>query len=81
MTSENKKITQPNNPEQTVSQVQKVNLENLKRILNGWKTTLPSLRNIERRTVKAKSNKVYHVVTMNNITDLTELIYAGAKLV
>ena len=37
--------TQPNNTEQTLTQEQKVNLENLKRIINGKKTTLPSLRN------------------------------------
>ena len=36
---------QPNNPEQTLSQEQKLNLENLKRIMNSEKTTLPSLRN------------------------------------
>ena len=38
---------QPNNTEQTWSQKQKVNLENLKRVMNSEKTTLPSLRNIE----------------------------------
>ena len=46
-TSENGNATQPNtaqpnNPEQTLSQEQKLNLENLKRILNSEKTTLPS---------------------------------------
>ena len=48
------------------------------------KTTLPSLRNIEWRIVKAETNKVNQVLTYiptNNITDLNELIYAGAKLV
>ena len=49
--SENRNTTQPNNTqpsntEQTLTQVQKVNLENLKRIMNGEKTTLPSPRNI-----------------------------------
>ena len=37
--------TQPNNTEQTITQEQRVNQEKLKRILNGEKTTLPSLRN------------------------------------
>ena len=32
---------------QTLTQEQKVNLKNLKGIMNGEKTTLPSLRNIE----------------------------------
>ena len=37
---------QPNNLEQTLTLEQKVNLENLKRIINREKTTLPSLRKI-----------------------------------
>ena len=47
-------------------------------------TTLPSLRNIEWRKVKAETNKVNQVViyiSTNNITELNELIYARAKLV
>ena len=45
-TSENGNATQPNNaqpnnPEQTLTQEHKVNQENLKRITNGEKTTLP----------------------------------------
>ena len=39
------KKAQPNNPEQTLTQEQKLNLENLKRIMNGEKTILPSPRN------------------------------------
>ena len=88
-TSENGNPTQPNtaqqnNPKQTLSQEHKLNLENLKRILNSEKTTLPSLRNIEGRIVKAETNKVNQVLTYistNNTTELDELIYAGAKLV
>ena len=75
---------QPNNPEQTLSKEQKLNLENLKRMLNSEKTILPLLRNIEWRIVKAETNKVNQVLTYistNNITELNELIYAGAKLV
>ena len=36
--------------------------------MNNEKTTLPSLRNIEWRTVKAETDKV------NNTTELNELI-------
>ena len=39
-TSENRNTTQPNNLEQTLIQEQKVNLENLKRIMNGGKDYL-----------------------------------------
>ena len=52
--------------------------------MNGEKTTLLSLRNIEWRTVKTeteKINRVLNYVSTNNITKLNELIYAGAKLV
>ena len=75
---------QPNNSEQTLSKEQKLNLKNLKRIMNSEKTTLPSLRNIEWRIVKTETNKVNQVLTSistNNITELNELIYVGAKLV
>ena len=52
--------------------------------MNSEKTTLLSLRNIEWRIVKAEKNKVNQLLTYistNNITELNELIYAGAKLV
>ena len=52
--------------------------------MNSKKTTLPSLRNIEWRTVKAETNKVNQVLTYistNNIAELNELINAGEKLV
>ena len=88
-TSENEKSTQlntaqPNKPEQTLSQEEKLYLENLKRIMNSEKTTLPSLRNIEWRIVRAETNKVNQVlayISTNNLTEVNELIYAGAKLV
>ena len=38
--------SQPSNPKETLSQEQKTNLENVKRIMNSEKTNLPSLRNI-----------------------------------
>ena len=86
--SENGNATQPNNaqpskPKETLSQEQKVNLENLKRIMTREKTTLPSLRNIEWKTVKTETNKINQVlpyISTNNITELDELISAGMKL-
>ena len=74
---------QSNNPEQTLTQEQKVNLEDLRRILNSKKTTLPSLRNIEWRTVKTDTNKINQVlpyISTNDITEFTKVIYAGTKL-
>ena len=52
--------------------------------MNSEKTTLPSLRNIEWRTHKIEINKIKQVllcISTNNITELNELINAGAKLV
>ena len=52
--------------------------------MNGEKTTLPSLRIIEWRTVKTKTERINQLLTYispNNITELNELIYAVAKLV
>ena len=60
-----------------------MNLENLKRIMYKKKTTLPSLKNIDWRPVKAETEKINlltHIST-KNIKELNELIYAGAKLV
>ena len=87
-TSANENTTIPNNTlsnnhEETLSQEQKVNLENVKRIMKCEKTILPSLRNIEWKTLKIETNKINHLlpyITTNNITELNELIYAGAKL-
>ena len=61
---------QPNNPEQT--------------LILEQKTTLPSLRNIEWRTVKTEANKINQIllyISINHITELNEQIYARAKLV
>ena len=57
-TSKNINTTQRNNPKQTLSREQEANLENLKRIMNDEKISLPSLRNIEWRTVKTETNKI-----------------------
>ena len=88
-TSENRNATNPNksppnNKEQTLTQEQKVNQENFKRIKNGEKNTLPSPRNIEWRTGKTETKNINQVLTYistNNIIKLNELMYAGAKLV
>ena len=53
---------QTNNPEQILTQEQKVNQENSKGIMNGEKTTIPSLRNIEWRTVKSETKKMNQVL-------------------
>ena len=48
------------------------------------KIILPSLRNMKWKTLKIETNKINHILPYtptNNITELNELIYAGAKLV
>ena len=54
--------TLPNNQDESLSQEQKVNLENVKRIMNSEKTILPSLRNIEWKTLKIETNKINHIL-------------------
>ena len=52
--------------------------------MSSEKNSLPSLRNIEWKTLKIETNKIKHIlpyIPTNNITELNELIYAGAKLV
>ena len=52
--------------------------------MNSEKTIPPSLRNIEWKTLKIETNKINDIlpyILTNNITELNELIYAGAKLV
>ena len=52
--------------------------------MNSEKISLPSLRNIEWRIIRTETNKVNQVlacISTNNITELNELFYAGAKLV
>ena len=67
---ENGNTTQPNNAQpnklkQILSQEQKLNLENFKRIMRSEKTTLLSLRNIEWRTVNTETNKINQVLPIN----------------
>ena len=48
------------------------------------KITLQSLRNQDREKVKIETKKVHKLsptISTSNITELKELIYAGAKLV
>ena len=81
-TLQNKNATLQSDPEETLSQEQKTNVENVKRIMNSEKTKLPSLRNIEWRTLKTETNKINQIlpyISTNNITVLNKLIYAGAK--
>ena len=52
--------------------------------MNREKTNLLPLRNVEWRTHKTETNKINYIlpyISTYNITDLNELIYAGAKLV
>ena len=52
--------------------------------MSSEKTILPSLRNIEWKTLKIetdKMNPILHYIPTNNITELNELFYEGAKLV
>ena len=52
--------------------------------MDSEKTTLPSLRNIEWKTLEIETNKINHIlpyIPTNNINKLNGLIYAGAKLV
>ena len=56
----------------------------IKRIRSEKKTTLPSLRKQDWRTVKsdtAKVNDKLTNITINDIIDLNDFIYAGAKFV
>ena len=46
--------------------------------MNSEKTKLPSLRNIESRTLQTETNQINQIlpyISTNNITELNELIY------
>ena len=65
-TSENEKNTLPNdtllsNHEEILSQEQKTNLTSALRIMSSEKTTLPSLRKIEWKTLKIETNKINRI--------------------
>ena len=62
----------------------KTNIDIIRRIMSEKKNTLPSLKNQDWKTVKFKTDKENDLVTniqTNGITELNDLIYAGAKLV
>ena len=76
--------TLPSSQEETLSQGQKINPENVKRIMSSEKTILPSLRNIEWKTLKIETNEINLIlpyIPKNNIIELNELICEGSNLV
>ena len=63
---------------------EKTNIDAIRGIISEKKTTLPSLRNQDWRTVKSKTEKVNDLLTnipTNDITELNDWKYAGAKLI
>ena len=67
-----------------MSKKEKAYIDTVKRIMSEKKTTLPSLRNQDWRTVKSETEKVNDLLTnipTNDTTELNDLIYAGAKLI
>ena len=69
---------------QTLTQEEKMNAEIIKRIMSEKKTSLPSVRNQDWRTIKSETEKINDLLTnipANNIMKLNDLIYAGAKIV
>ena len=62
----------------------KINEALMKKMMTEKKTTLPSLRNQDWKNDKVeteKINKLFRNIPVCNITELNELIYAGAKRV
>ena len=84
MQSNRKHDTHNHHGTYTDTRRKKINVEIIKRIKLKKTTILPSLWNKNRKKVKAESEKINKLLTnisMNNIMELNELIYAGAKLV
>ena len=48
--------------------------------MNSEKTTFPSLRNIEWRTIKAETNKVNQVLTYKSTNNITTLCWSEISL-
>ena len=62
----------------------RINIDTTRRIVCEKKTTSLSLRNQDWRTVKSETENVNDLLTnipTNDVTELHDLIYAGAKLV
>ena len=69
---------------QTLTQEEKTNIDTIRRIMSEKKTTLPSLRNQDQRTVKSETKRVNDLMTnipINDITEFYDLIYTGPILV
>ena len=62
-------------------QEEKMNIAIIKRIMSEKKTSLPSLRNWDWKTIKTKTKNINELLThisKNNIKELSEFIYAIA---
>ena len=80
---ENQNTPHPNTTKQMLAQEDKINVELVKKIMTENKITLLSLRNQDYKKVKVENEKVNKSllnIPTDNITELNELIYAGAKL-
>ena len=80
----NQNLAQPTLKTQELTPEQRMDIELVQQIMADEKSKLPSLRNIEWKKVKKeteKINKILMNIPTNNITELNNLIYAGAKLV
>ena len=69
---------------QMLTQEDKIYVELIMKMITEKKTTLPSLRNQNRKKVKVKTKKMNKLLTnipMCNIMELNKLIYTGVKLV
>ena len=69
---------------QTLTQEEKPNVDIIKIIMSGKKTALLSLRNQHWMTVQSETENVKYILTnnpTNDIMELNDLIYVGAKLV
>ena len=65
-------------------QKDRINLELTKKFITEKKTTIPPLRNLDRKKVKVETEKVNKLlpnIPTSNVTELNKLIYAGVKLV
>ena len=76
--------THPNSEEKTITQEEKNECRDYEKNYVCKENILSSLRNQDWKTVKVETEKISDLLTSiptNNITDLNNLIYTGAKLV
>ena len=67
-----------------MTQEEKTDIDTIRRIISEKKTISPFLRNQNKRIFRSETEKVNDLLInspTNNITELNDLIYAGAKLV